>query len=162
MSPPTKSFFQYDLELEIPATEVAVLIDALDGETLSLRDRIGKDKLRRELEEQEIDVHLRADERWTDFQRDIQTISTYLAEPISGRELHFEITAKGPAAEGWTILAWRGASERLALDVDWDTSENAFVDRGIDRDAARRRWNELPDWVHRSLADRRIGSNVYE
>jgi hypothetical protein len=160
MPTPTKPFFQYDLDIEIPATEVAVLVDALDGEKLSLRDRIGKDKLRRQLEEQEISVHLRADETWSEFQRDIETISNYLAESISGRELHVEATPQGPAVKGWLILAWHGASERLALDVAWSAEDQVAVDRGVDKEAARLRWNELPDWVQRTVAGRRTGDST--
>jgi len=157
MPTPTQSFFQYDLNVEIPATEVAVVVDALDGEKLSLRDRLGKEELGRQLEAQEIDVHLKMDRSFSDFQRDIETISTYLAEPISGRELHVEVTPQGPSVKGWVILAWRGKSERLALDVDWNADEQVVADRGIDTDAARQRWNELPEWVHRSVANRRTG-----
>jgi hypothetical protein len=154
MTRPTKPFWQYDLKIEIPATEVAILVDALDGEKLSLRDRLGEHQLRRQLEEQEIKVELIADERWPDFQRDIETISTYLAELISGRELHVEVTPEGPSVTGWAILGRRGKSERLALDVGWNPDEQVVVDRGIDKREARQRWNELPEWVRGSLGNR--------
>src|SRR5262245_38814718 len=87
MQTPLKPFYRYELNVEIPATEVAVLVDALDGEAFSLRERIGKEELRRSLEEQQIQLDVRSDEIWPAFQRDIETLSTYLSEPISGREI---------------------------------------------------------------------------
>src|SRR6185436_15293453 len=99
-----KPFYRYDLRVEIPATEVAVLVDALDGEELSLRGRIGGDELRRQLEEQAIHLDVVSGERWPDFQRDIETLSVYLSEPISGREIRVEAGPGKPLLEGWLIL----------------------------------------------------------
>jgi len=118
--------YHYDLSVEIPATEVAVLVDA-HGEALSLRERIGRNALRRQLEEQEIKLDVSSDERWPDFQRDIETLSMYLSEPIS------------------------------RLDVGWDVGTQALVDRGIDVEEARRRWKELPEWVRSSLTNQGAG-----
>jgi hypothetical protein len=148
------SFYAYDLKVEIPATEVAVLVDALDGEAFSLRDRLGKDELRRQLEDQEIRVDVVSDDRWPELQRDIETLSTYLSEPISGREIHVEPSPEGPPRlTGWVILGRRGQTERLALDVAWDAEAQGLVDRGIDMDEARKRWKELPEWVRSSLTN---------
>jgi hypothetical protein len=154
---PIKSFYRYDLRVEIPATEVAVLVDALEGEEFSLRQRIGKEELRHQLEEQEIKLDVRLDERWPDFQREIEALSAYLSEPISGREIHVEPNPGQPLLDGWVILGRRGQTERLALDLAWDAEAQALVDRGIDMKEARRRWKELPEWVHASLKNQGAG-----
>jgi hypothetical protein len=153
MPTPIKPYYQYYLRVEIPATDVAVLVDALEGEAFSLREQIGKDALRRQLDEQQIKLDVRADERWPDFQRDIETLSVYLSEPISGREIHVEPGPGGPLLHGWVILGRRGETVRLALDVVWDVEAQALVDRGIDVEDARRRWEELPEWVRSSLTN---------
>lgn len=157
MTTPLKPFYRYELIADIPATEVAVLIDALDGEEFSLRERIGKEELRRSLEEQQIKLAVRSDERWPDFQRDIETLSTYLSEPISGREIHVDPSSGEPRAEGWVILGRRGQTARVALDLSWDADTQALVDRGIDMKEARRRWKELPEWVRSSLTTQGAG-----
>ena len=150
-------FYRYQLDVEIPATEVAVLVDALEGEAFSLRERIGKDKLRRQLEGQQIHLDERSDERWPDFQRDLETLSAYLSEPISGRETCVVPGPGEPSLEGWVILGRRGETERLALDLAWDADAQAVVDRGTDLKEARRRWKELPEWVRSSLTNQGAG-----
>ena len=163
MPMPTKPFYRYDLKVEIPATEVAIVIDALDGEKLSLRDRLGNDELRRQLEEQEIHIDVRSDESLPDFQRDIETISTYLSELISGREFYVEPRPEKPLKpllKGWVILGRRGETERMALDLDWDSDAQMVIDRGIDKSEARRRWNELPEWVRASISMRHTASSA--
>jgi len=154
---PMKPFYRYELNVEIPATEVAVLVDALEGEEFSLRERIGKEELRRKLEEQRIKLDVRSDESWPDFQRDIETLSTYLSEPISGREIYVDPGSGEPLLKGWVILGRRGETERVALDLGWDAEAQAVVDRGIDMREARRRWKELPEWVRSSLTNQGVG-----
>ena len=161
-----KPFYRYDLDVEIPATEVAVLVDALEGDDFSLRERIGKDELRRQLEAQEIRIEATSAERWPDFQRDVGTLSAYLSEPIAGREIHVAPPAGGepggPRIEGWAILGLRGETERVALDLAWDEATEAPVERGIDQAYVDRRWAALPEWVRSSLATRRarLGRSV--
>jgi hypothetical protein len=150
-----KPFYRYDLEVEIPATEVAVLVDALEGDDFSLRERIGKDELRRQLEAQQIRIEAASPDRWPDFQRDVGTLSAYLSEPIAGREIHVEPGAGGPLLEGWAILGRRGETARVALDLAWDAGKEAPVERGLDEAYARRHWDELPEWVRSSLTARR-------
>jgi hypothetical protein len=153
MAMSVKPFYRYQLDVDIPATEVAVLIDALAGEEFSLRERIGKEELLRQVEEQQIKLDVRSDERWPDFQRDVETLSAYLSEPISGREIRIEPGPGEPLLEGWVLLGRRGETERLALDLAWDADAQTFVDRGVDMREARRRWKELPDWVRSSLTN---------
>lgn len=152
-----KPFYRYDLKVEIPATEVAVLVDALDGEEFSVRDRLGKEELRRQLENQEIDIRVLSDESWPEFQRDIETLSVYLSEAISGREVYVEPGSPQPLVKGWVILARRGESERVTLDLGWDEDAEVVVDRGIDEDEARLRWKELPEWIRSSLTNQYPG-----
>lgn len=153
MPTPTKPFYRYELKVEIPPTEVAVLVDALSGEEFSVRERLGKDELRRQLEAHELAMTVVSDERWPEFQRDIETLSVYLSEPISGREFYVEPGPAEPLLKGWVILARRGVSERLALDLAWDADAQALVDRGIDKNEAHRRWKELPEWIRSSFSN---------
>jgi hypothetical protein len=157
MPTPIKPFFCYELQVEIPATEVAVLADALEGDELSLREWLGEAELSRQLAEQRIAIDAHTEERWSDFQRDVGTLSAYLSEPISGREIRIEPGPSGPLVDGWLILGRRGETERLALDLAWDAETRSTVDLGVDVDDARRRWTELPEWVRSSLANQGIG-----
>jgi hypothetical protein len=153
----TKPFYRYVLHVEIPATEVAILVDALDGEAFSLRDRIGRAELLRQLESGELAVDATSEERWPGFQKDIETLSVYLSAPLSGREMRVEPGPSAPVVEGWLVLALRGASERVALDIAWDEATESPVERGIDKEAARTRWKALPAWVRASLEHRQAG-----
>jgi hypothetical protein len=145
-------FYRYDLDVEIPATEVAVLVDALDGEVFSLRERLGEDELHRQLTEQRIRVEAISDERWPEFERDIATLSAYLSEPIAGREVRVEPGPDGPRIEGRRILGFRGEAQHVALDLAWDGAARAPVERGVDGTDARNRWPDLPEWARSSLA----------
>lgn len=157
MLTPIKPFFCYDLRVDVPATEVAVLADALEDDAISLRERIGAEELSRQLAEQHIEVDARTDERWPDFQRDVGTLSAYLSEPISGREIRVEPGPGGPEIDGWLILGRRGETERLALDLAWDAEARSLVDLGVDVNDVHRRWSELPGWVRSSLANQGVG-----
>jgi hypothetical protein len=148
---PLKPFYRYDLKVEIPATEVAVLVDALEGEYLALRAWLGEDELRRQIEEQALDIEVVSSERCPEFQRDIEALSVYLSEQISGREIHVEPGPVEPLFKGWAILGRRGETERIALDLAWDPDNQVLVNRGVDESEAQRRWKDLPEWVRSSL-----------
>jgi hypothetical protein len=149
-------FYRYDLVVEIPATDVAVLVDALEGDDFSLRERLGTHELRRQLEAQELRIEALSLDRWPEFERDIGTLSAFLSEPICGREIHVEPGTGGPLLEGWAILGRRGETGRVALDLAWDTAKQAPVERGIDPAYAGQRWKDLPEW-ERSLLTARHG-----
>jgi hypothetical protein len=160
METSTSPQYRYRLRVEIPATEVAVLVDGLDGGDFSLRERMGRDELRRQLENQVIDVDVLSETSWPEFERDIETLSRYLSEPIHGREIHVEPGPTEPLREGWVVLGWRGETARVALDLGWGQDAMAVVDRGIDEAAARRRWDELPGWVRSSITHRQAALGV--
>ena len=100
-----------------------------------------------------LELDVRSDECWPDFQRDIETLSAFLSEPISGREVRVEPGPGEPLLKGWVILGRRGETERVALALAWDAGAQALVIRGIDMREARRRWPELPEWVRSSLTN---------
>jgi hypothetical protein len=154
MPTPTNPLFRYELRVELPPTEIAVLVDALDGDELTFRERLGTEELQRQLDEQELVIDVLSERSWPGFQREIEVLSTYLSEPISAREIHLQPGADAPLVEGWVILASRGQSERLALEMGWDPEARAPVDGGIDIEKARRRWKELPEWVRSSLTNK--------
>lgn len=147
-----RPFYRYDLAVEIPATETAVLVDALAGERITLKDRLGWESLKAQIEtEQRITIQVISDDAWPDFERDIQTLSVYLSEPVSGREVHVFPDGDRPDLRGWIILGRRGETARIPLSLGWDEDQNMLVDRGIDRDDVERRWNDLPTWVKDAL-----------
>jgi hypothetical protein len=147
-----KPFFRYDLQVEVPATEVRVLVDALEGEPLSLKTRLGWPSIKAQIElDQRITAEILADDPWPDFENDLRAISVYLAEPISGREVYVAPGGEEPMLEGWLVVARRGDSARVPLALEWDEDQNMLVDRGVDRAALEPRWEELPDWVKRAI-----------
>lgn len=147
-----RPFYRYDMNVEIPATETAVLIDALAGERLTLKDRLGWESLQAQIEtEQRITIQVISDDAWPDFERDIQTLSVYLSEPVSGREVHVAPAGARPDLRGWIILGRRGETARIPLSLAWDEDQNMLVDNGIDRADVEARWNDLPTWVKDAL-----------
>ena len=157
----TETAYRYLLDAEIPATEVAVVRDALEepagggGEAFALRDHLGADELRRQIESQRIRVDARVSAPWPDFQRDIETLSTYLSEPIAGHELRLE-RAEGqpPQASGAVILARRGKVQRVPLRVVWDEAKNELTEGGVLAEPSSAAWTGLPDWVRAWLTNR--------
>lgn len=151
-----KPFYRYDLDVEVPATEVAVLVDALEGEQMSLKARIGWEKLKGQLEaDQRITVGRLSDEAWADFESDIRALSVYLSEPISGREVYAEPGEDQPTLMGWLILGRRGETARVPLALGWNEDENALVDNGLDKAQLEKLWDELPAWVRDALGPER-------
>jgi hypothetical protein len=156
--PLDKPFHRYELHADVPATEVAVLKDALDGDDLRLRDRIGKDALAKQLGDQRIDLDAEPSEAWPDFDHDVLVLSTYLSEAIVARELHAEPSPNGAKLSGFRLLGRRGQVTRLALTVSWDDAKHTVVDAGVDMEAARARWKELPAWVQATLEHGNTGA----
>ena len=154
-----RAFHRYALHADVPATEVAVLRDALDGDDLRLKDRIGKAEVEAQLAEQRLDLDATPAEPWTDFGRDVEGLSTFLSEPLVARELHAEPSPSGPRLSGFRYLARRGQVTRLALLVDWDDAKGTVIDRGVDMEAARERWAELPAWVQATLQHGHTGAD---
>lgn len=147
-----RPFHRYDLSVDVPATEAAVLVDALAGERFTIKDRLGWATLKDQIErEQRIFIEVISDNAWPDFERDIQTLSVYLSEPISGREVYVSPGGDAPLLKGWIILGRRGETARIQLDIDWDEDANMLVDRGVDRAEIGPRWNDLPPWVKDAL-----------
>ena len=67
-----RPFYRYDLTVDVPATEAAVLVDALAGEQLSLKTRLGWESLKAQIEtEHRITIQVLADDAWPEFERDI-------------------------------------------------------------------------------------------
>ena len=153
--------YRYLLDVEIPATEVAVILDALEesagggGEAFGLRDRFGAAELRRQIEAQRIHVNARSATAWPDFQRDIETLSTYLSEPIAGHELRLETPVDAPpVASGAVIVARRGTVQHVPLRVAWDADQNELTVQGVLAEPASAGWTGLPDWVRDWLTNR--------
>jgi hypothetical protein len=149
-----RAYYRYQLHVEVPATDAAVLIDALEGEPFGLRTRLGRDELNRQIAELELSVDETSEERWQDFEGDIQILSVYLSETIEGRELHADVDGAEPRVEAWKILGHRGEVIRLRLDVAWDADSRTFLDRGEDVQDAIRRWQTLPEWIRAALRTR--------
>jgi len=147
--PPTGPSWRYQLRVEIPATEAAILKDALAGEPFGLRARLGAEELDRQIAALELHVDAVSAERWQDFEKDLEILSVYLTEYVVGREIHVQLEAASPRVEAWKIIARRGQTVRLSLLVDWDGGR--IVDRGEDLDDVKRRWASFPEWVRGAL-----------
>jgi hypothetical protein len=147
-----KPFHRYDLDVEVPATEVAVLVDAMEGERLSMKTRVGWPSLKEQLEkEQRITVQVLSDDAWPDFENDICALSRYLSEPITGRDVYVEPGEDAPFLQGWLVIGRRGETARVPLLLTWDEDANALVDRGVDKANLEPKWAELPAWVRDAL-----------
>jgi hypothetical protein len=146
-----QSPYRYELHVEIPATDAAVLVDALEGEPFGLGKRLGADELNRQIRELELSVRTTSSQRWDDFEKDIEILSIYLPQFIEGREIHVDAGAVPPKVEGWKIVGHRGETERLRLDVSWDEESGAVVGGGDDIADIERRWSTLPSWMQSAL-----------
>lgn len=143
--------YRYDLRVEIPATDVAVLVDALEDEAFTLRKFLGAKELERRIREQELVVDVTTDERWPGFDKDVEILSVYLSQYIIGREIVITETLGAPKLEGWLVVGRRGETERVDLDLRWDADEEAVVDEGEDVPKLAARWQALPEWLKSSM-----------
>jgi hypothetical protein len=146
---PTK--YRYDLRVEIPATDVGVLVDALDDETFTLRSFLGAKELERRIREQELVVEATTEERWPSFDKDIEILSVYLSQYIVGREMIITPTLGAPHLQGFLVVGRRGETERVELALRWDADEEAVVDEGEDVAKLAARWTTLPEWLRSSM-----------
>jgi hypothetical protein len=138
--------WRYLLKVHIPGTEAAILRDALDGEAFGLRDRLGADELERQIEGFELAVDRMAGARWDDFAHDIEVLSLYLTDDVSGIEIQV-----GEELRGWRLIGHRGEVVRLEIEVAWDES-GQVVELGSEIVAAlAKRWSELPDWIKEGM-----------
>ena len=143
--------FRYDLRVEIPATDVGVLVDALEDEAFTLRTFLGAKELERRIREQELVVAVTTEERWPGFDKDVEILSVYLSQYIIGREILITPTLGAPKLEGWLVVGRRGETERVDLDLRWDADEEAVVDEGEDVPKLAARWPTLPEWLKSSM-----------
>jgi hypothetical protein len=142
----TKPTYRYELHVEVPPTEAAVLSDALEGEDLSLRDRLGEPVFRAQLAAEEIAIDEVVEAPWVEFAHDIEVLSTYLSVLIRGREIIVSHEGGATLVSGALFLGRRGELVRLPLSLSWDASHEKVVDHGVD-EAAARKLDDLPDWV---------------
>lgn len=143
--------YRYDLKVEVPATDVGVLVDALEDEAFTLRTVLGAKELERQIREQEIVVAVTTEERWPTFDKDVEILSVYLSQYIIGREMIITPTLGAPRIEGWLVVGRRGETARVDLDLRWDADEEAVVDEGEDVPKLAARWAELPEWLRSSM-----------
>jgi hypothetical protein len=151
MAKPAGAQYRYDLDVEIPATDAAVLVDALDGEPFGLRQHLGAHELRRQLEGLELHVSQTSPTRWPDFEKDIEILSVYLPEYVEGREIAIEPTGRAPKLEGYRIVGHRGETVRVRLDLTWDAESGTVVHGDDDVQDLERRWASLPAWARSAL-----------
>lgn len=143
--------YRYDLRVDIPATDVSVLLDGLDGEDFFLREVLGKKELERRIKEQDLLVEVETLERWPAFDKDIEVLSVYLSQYIIGRELVITPTQGAPKIEGFIVVGRSGETARMALDVRWDPIEETVIDEGEDVAALAKRWDTLPEWLRTAM-----------
>ena len=89
--------WRYSLRVEIPATDAAILVDALEGEPFGLRARLGAEELQRQIKELVLTVQAASARRWEDFAKDIEILSVYIVGHIVGCEIHVEPTPEAPS-----------------------------------------------------------------
>lgn len=150
-APSSVPHYRYDLKVEIPATDAAVLLDALEDEPFGLKARLGEAELRRQIRALDLSVQANTEEQWSDFEADINVLSVYLSQYIIGREIFVQPTEGAPRLEGWKVIGRRGETARLKLDLSWDPADKSVIDGDEDVKDVVRRWPELPEWVRSAM-----------
>ncbi len=140
---------QYQVHADVPATDVMVLLDALDGERLELTERLGAGELERQIESFTIDVDHTWPTRWAALDQDLEVLSRYLAAPMSATEVI--VPDAGPAS-GSRLLAWHGEVVRFPLKVH-RTHDGVVID-GEDLEALAIALPRMPGWAQSLLAPR--------
>lgn len=125
-----KPRWHYLLDVHVPGTEAAILLDALAGEPFGLRDRLGSEELERQIAEFELHVDRVSEKRWEDFEHDIEILSLYLTPNVEGTEIRIEDGKGGPSVQAWRIVAKSGEAVRLELEVRWDPEQQAILTGG--------------------------------
>jgi hypothetical protein len=149
----TAPYYLYELRVEISATDAAVLVDAIEGEPLGLRTRIGAAEIERQIRELELSVAARSDARWDDFEKDLEILSVYLAQDIVGLEVHVTPGASGDAVEAYRIVGHRGETARLRLDLAPDPKTGELTGAENLAELARR-WPTLPEWIRSAMRNK--------
>jgi hypothetical protein len=147
--PSDKPHWLYKLHLEIHPTDAAVLRDALEDEPFGLRKRMGAAALNRMIEAFDIHIDSTSAERWEDFEKDIEILSIYLSEYISGTEIQVEPTKGAPILHAWKIVGRRGEVVRLELEASWDGKEVVLGEEEIG--PLEKRWASFPEWVRDAM-----------
>lgn len=143
--------YRYRLFVDVEPVDVRMLRDALEDETLGLRERYGMAEIERQLEDYELRFHTSTTTRWEDFEADIGVLSIYLSQFIVGHELVMTPTRGAPLIRATKIVGCRGDTVRLAVHALWDPQEQTVELGEEDVDALVERWPELPDWLHNAL-----------
>jgi len=143
--------FRYLLEIDVPATDVRVLLDALEDEPMELWERLGAAEIRRQLAEFAISVDESTPERWERFDRDVEMLSTYLAAPVVGTEIRIDDTREPALLEGWRIIGRGGEVVRIALDLSL-TDDGGININGASVDELAAQLPDFPRWAQSLLA----------
>ena len=138
----------YALHVDIPATDVRVLMDALDGEQLGLTTELGEDELRQQIEAGALMIDARAETRWTWLEQDLEVLSRYLAAPLVAREI-----AVGDDVRGWRILARGGEVVRIPLAIA-RADDGQLEVTGENIEELTRQLPDMPRWAQSLLAPR--------
>jgi hypothetical protein len=139
--------WRYRLRADIHPTDARVLVDALDGEPFGLNAHLGAEAVRQMIDAFVIEVDEESDERWDDFANDLSILSVYLTQQqIVGHEIEI-----GAELRGWKILARRGETVRVAIDVWRDPDDGTLVLGEEDEEALAAQWPSLPEWARASL-----------
>lgn len=145
-----KSEYRYLLDVDVPATDVLVVLDALDGEQLELSRRLGASEVRRQLDNFRLQVDYTTPDRLV-LERDIEILSTYLAAPVSATEIAIDKTHDPPALQAWRVLGRNGEVVRIELDVAW-TDDGTVDIAGANQDTLAEQMPALPGWAQSLLA----------
>jgi hypothetical protein len=132
------------LRADIPATDVQVILDALDGEPLSLAEAIGDEELRRRIRGGTLSVDLATDTPF-DLGHDVEVLSTYLAAPVVATEI-----AIGDRVIAERIVGRGGETVRVPLDTVWSDGELEIM--GENEEALERALPTMPRWAQSLLA----------
>lgn len=138
--------YRYVLHVDIPATDVRVLLDAFEGEALELKDHLGEAELQRQLHSSVLSLDTVFPTRWAGLESDLEILSTYLAAPVVATEV---VERAHGVSEAWRLIAHRGEVVRVALELD-----DSHGILGEDVDELVRQLPALPRWAQSLLAPR--------
>lgn len=147
----SKHHYRYRMQVDVEPVDARMLRDALEDEPFGLRERYGMAEIERQITDFELVVDTSSMERWDDFQSDLEILSVYLSQYVTGHEIEVVPTRGAPLLKAWKLVACRGESVRLDCDVLWDPREGRVDLHGENLEAVVDRWSDLPEWLRNAL-----------
>lgn len=143
--------WRYHLDLPVEGSDRGNLVDALEGEDLSLFEDLPREKAYEAIRAGRLRYEAAKPEPMPAFPRDLSVLSLFLFQVIRGLEVAERYSAPDVTDDvrAWKVIARRGEWVKVPLVVATRPEGGFVVDADIeDLEVIRARWPSYPLWFH--------------